>query len=79
MQLMSTSTMLFMDGIFKTAPRLFSQLYTVYRDHVVPVLPIEEQDQGHLPYRLQLTKGGDGTARMVLNPLTTVSAFESGT
>ena len=41
LQILSQSSALFMDGTFKAAPRLFTQLFTihtVYRDHFVPLV-----------------------------------------
>ena len=63
LQLVSQSTTLFMDGTFKVAPRLFSQLYSVhavYREHVVPVLYCLLPDKSRATYHrmFDIVRGG---------------------
>lgn len=41
LQTLSTSEKIFMDGTFKSAPRIYDQLYTLhglYKDHIVPLV-----------------------------------------
>ena len=72
-----------MDGTFKAAPRVFTQLYTihaVYRDHVVPVVYCLLSNKTRATYHrvFDILKGAMATLGLVLNPETTMSDFESG-
>ncbi len=83
LQLMSQSTTLFMDGTFKIAPRLFSQLYSVhdvYREHVVPVLYCLLPDKSRATYHrmFDIVRGKMAALNLPLNPQIIMSDFESG-
>ena len=41
LQILAQSATIYMDGTFKSAPEMFTQLYTIhatYRDHVIPAI-----------------------------------------
>ena len=80
---LSQSTTLFMDGTFKAAPRLFSQLYwvhAVYREHVVPVLYCLLPDKSRATYHrmFDIVRGKMAALNLPLNPQIIMSDFESG-
>ena len=83
LQVMSQSTALFMDGTFKAAPRLFTQLYSIhalYRDHVVPVIYYLLPNKLRATYHdvVDILKRVMATYRLLLNPQTIMSDYESG-
>ena len=72
-----------MDGTFKAAPRLFSQLYSVHavvHEHVVPVLFCLLPDKQRATYHrmFDIVKGKMAALNLHLNPATIMSDFESG-
>ena len=83
-QVLSEVNMIFMDGTFKAAPRLFAQLYTVhgvYKGFVVPLLYCLLSDKRRETYHavFDVMKQHLATNNRVLQPDTIMSDFESGT
>ena len=82
LRLLSQSTTVFMDGTFKSCPRLFSQLYSIhgsYRDHVIPLVYCLLCEKSRATYHAVFNKIRDRMAELDLtfSPATFITDFES--
>ena len=83
LQILSQSSALFMDGTFKAAPRLFTQLFTihtVYRDHFVPLVYCLLPNKQRTTYyaALETIKRKMADIHLLFNPDSVMSDFELG-
>ena len=84
LELLTQSSVIFMDGTFKAAPRLFTQLFTlhgVFREHVVPLIFCLLPDKQRQTYYdiFGVLKRHLAIDDQELEPPTIISDFESGT
>ena len=71
-----------MDGTFKSAPEMFTQLYTIhatYRDHVIPAIYTLLTDKTQTTYHrvIDIIRQKMADSNLVFNPQTIISDFES--
>jgi hypothetical protein len=83
LKLLSDTNTVYMDGTFKSAPAIYSQLYTIhatYRGHVIPavycLLPDKTRQTYHTVFSHIVNKMAD--LGLTFNPTTIISDFESG-
>ena len=82
LKILTQSDTVFMDGTFKSCPRIFSQLYSIhgcYRNHVVPLVYCLLSDKSRLTYHTMFSKIRDRMAELdlIFSPSTIITDFEA--
>ena len=82
LQILAQSATIYMDGTFKSAPEMFTQLYTIhatYRDHVIPAIYTLLTDKTQTTYHrvIDIIRQKMADSNLVFNPQTIISDFES--
>ena len=83
LQILAQSSTIYMDGTFKSAPEMFTQLYTIhatYKDHVLPVIYtlLSDKTQATNHRVIDRVRQKMADINLSFNPETVISDFESG-